>query len=252
MLHQPLVNKLYDLRLEGMARALREQMESNRYDSLSFLDRLGLMIDQETSSRDSKRLQTRLKKARLRYNATIEDIDFRIPRGLDQQLVLTLSNCKWIRDHTNCIIIGPTGVGKTYNACALANKACREGCDAYYVRISSLFEDLAVARADGRFKKLLHSFTKPDMLIIDDWGLAGMSEEQRHIVFEIIESRYDMRSTVIVSQIPTEKWHTVIGDPTLGDAILDRLVHCSHKMTLKGESLRKKRKTEPGFASESQ
>lgn len=250
MLNQPLINKLNDLRLEGMARALREQMESTQYDSLSFLDRLSLMIDREMTSRDSKRLQSRLKKARLRYNATIEDIDFGIPRGLEKQQVLALASCRWIQDHNNCIIIGPTGVGKTYLACALANKACREGHDALYIRISNLFEDLAVARADGRFKKLLHSFTKPEMLIIDDWGLANMSEEQRRIIFEIIEERYETHSTVIVSQVPTEKWHLVIGDPTLGDAILDRLVHCAHKMILKGESLRKKKK--PNSNSESQ
>jgi DNA replication protein DnaC len=244
MLYQPLVNKLHELRLEGMAKALQEQLESAKYDDLSFQDRLGLLIDREMTSRDNKRLQLRLKKAKLRYNASVEDIDFRITRGLDKQLVLTLSSCRWIRDHHNCIIIGPTGVGKSYIACALANKACREGYDAQYVRISKLFEEFVIAKADGRFRKLLHAYARLDMLIIDDLGLVSMSEEQRRVLFEIIEDRSEIRSTLIASQIPVEKWHTVIGDPTLGDAILDRIVHSSHKMILKGESLRKKKKTD--------
>jgi DNA replication protein DnaC len=247
MLYQPLVNKLHELRMEGMAKALQEQLESNKYDELSFQDRLGLLIDRETTSRENKRLQVRLKKAKLRYPATIEDIDFRIPRGLDKQLVLTLSSCRWIRDHHNCIIIGPTGVGKSYLACALVNQACREGYDAQYIRIAKLFEEFAIAKADGRYRKLLNSFTRLDMLVIDDLGLDNMSEEQRRVLFEIIEDRAEMRSTLIASQMPIEKWYPVIGDPTLADAILDRIVHSSHKMILKGESLRKRKKPDLGM-----
>ena len=242
MLQQPLINKLIELRLDGMARALQEQMESSQYETLTFLDRLGLMIDREIACRDNKRLQTRLKKARLRYNATIEDIDFRVSRGLDKQVILSLSNCQWIRERQNCIIIGPTGVGKTYLANALANRACRDGYTAQYARISVLVEDLTIARADGRYRSLMHAYARTDMLILDDWGLIGMTEEERRIIFDVIEDRADLKSTIIVSQMPIEKWHTIIGDLTLGDALLDRIVHSSHKIILKGESLRKKKK----------
>lgn len=237
-----MINKLIELRMDGMARALHEQMESSQYEALTFLDRLGLTIDREISCRDSKRLQTRLKKARLRYNATIEDIDFRVSRGLDKQVILSLSNCQWIRDRQNCIIIGPTGVGKTYLANALANRACRDGYSAQYVRISVLVEDLTIARADGRYRSLMHAYARTDMLILDDWGLIGMTEEERRIIFDVIEDRAELKSTIIVSQMPIEKWHIIIGDLTLGDALLDRIVHSSHKIILKGESLRKKKK----------
>jgi DNA replication protein DnaC len=243
MLQQPLTNKLIDLRLNGMARALQEQMESSQYDALSFLDRLCLMIDREIAYRDNKRLQTRLKKARLRYNATIEDIDYRASRGLDKQMILFLANCQWIRERQNCIIIGPTGVGKTYLANALANRACRDGYTAQYARMSSLFEDLTIARADGRYRSLMHAYARTDMLILDDWGLIGMTEDERRMIFEIVEDRAELRSTIIVSQMPIEKWHTIIGDLTLGDALLDRIVHSSYKIILKGESLRKKKKS---------
>lgn len=242
MLQQPLMNKLMELRLDGMARALQEQMESSQYESLTFLDRLGLMIDREIACRDNKRLQSRLKKARLRYNATIEDIDFRASRGLDRQMILFMSSCKWIRERQNCIIIGPTGVGKTYLANALANQACRDGYSAQYARISVLVEDLTIARADGRYRSLMHAYARTDMLVLDDWGLIGMTEDERRIIFDVIEDRAEVKSTIIVSQIPIEKWHTIIGDLTLGDALLDRIVHSSHKIILKGDSLRKKNK----------
>ncbi len=242
MLKQPTIDKLYELRLFGMAKALEEQDGSSKYERLDFLDRLALLVDRESAERDSNRLRLRLKQAKLRLTATVEDVDFRHPRGLDKSLVLALAGCRWIREHHNVIITGPTGVGKSYLACALAHKACREGFRALYLRAPRLFDDLALAKADGRYRRVLAAHARIDLLVIDDWGLASLTEEQRRDVLEILEDRHDLRSTLIASQLPIEKWHKVIGDPTLGDAILDRLVHNAHKLALKGDSLRKKRK----------
>ena len=242
MLKQPTIDKLHELRLFGMAKALEEQDGSPKYERLDFLDRLALLVDRESAERDTNRLRLRLKQAKLRLTATVEDVDFRHPRGLDKSLVLALAGCRWIREHHNVIITGPTGVGKSYLACALAHKACREGFRALYLRAPRLFDDLALAKADGRYRRVLAAYARIDLLVIDDWGLASLTEEQRRDVLEILEDRHDLRSTLIASQLPIEKWHKVIGDPTLGDAILDRLVHNAHKLTLKGDSLRKKGK----------
>ena len=242
MLKQPTIDKLYELRLFGMAKALEEQDASPKYERLDFLDRLALLVDRESAERDTNRLRLRLKQARLRLTATVEDVDFRHPRGLDKSLVLALAGCRWIREHHNVIITGPTGVGKSYLACALAHKACREGFRALYLRAPRLFDDLALAKADGRYRRVLAAYARLDLFVIDDWGLASLTEEQRRDVLEILEDRHDLRSTLVASQLPIEKWHKVIGDPTLGDAILDRLVHNAHKLTLKGDSLRKKGK----------
>jgi len=242
MLKQPTIDKLYELRLFGMAKALEEQDASPKYERLDFLDRLALLVDRESAERDTNRLRLRLKQAKLRLTATVEDVDFRHPRGLDKSLVLALAGCRWIREHHNVIITGPTGVGKSYLACALAHKACREGFRALYLRAPRLFDDLALAKADGRYRRVLAAYARLDLLVIDDWGLVSLTEEQRRDVLEILEDRHDLRSTLIASQLPIEKWHKVIGDPTLGDAILDRLVHNAHKLTLKGDSLRMRRK----------
>ena len=242
MLKQPTIDKLYELRLFGMAKALEEQDASPKYERLDFLDRLALLVDRESAERDTNRLRLRLKQAKLRLTATVEDVDFRHPRGLDKSLVLALAGCRWIREHHNVIITGPTGVGKSYLACALAHKACREGFRVLYLRAPRLFDDLALAKADGRYRRVLAAYARIDLLVIDDWGLASLTEEQRRDVLEILEDRHDLRSTLVASQLPIEKWHKVIGDPTLGDAILDRLVHNAHKLTLKGDSLRKKGK----------
>ncbi len=242
MLKQPTIDKLHELRLFGMAKALEEQDGSPKCERLDFLDRLALLVDRESAERDSNRLRLRLKQAKLRLTATVEDVDFRHPRGLDKSLVLALAGCRWIREHHNVIITGPTGVGKSYLACALAHKACREGFRVLYLRAPRLFDDLALAKADGRYRRVLAAYARLDLLVIDDWGLASLTEEQRRDVLEILEDRHDLRSTLIASQLPIEKWHKVIGDPTLGDAILDRLVHNAHKLTLKGDSLRKKDK----------
>lgn len=242
MLKHPTITKLHELRLFGMAKALEEQDRCTEYEQLSFADRLALLVDRESAERDDSRLKLRLKQAKLRQTATIEDVDFRHPRGLDKSLVLSLAGCQWIREHHNVLITGSTGVGKSYLACAMAHKACREGYRAVYTRASQLFDELALGRADGRYRKLLAAYARVDLLVIDDWGLANFTDEQRRDVLEILEDRHDLRSTLIASQFPIEKWHKIIGDPTLGDAILDRLVHNAHKLSLKGDSLRKKQK----------
>lgn len=221
-----------------MARALEEQSNSREYDALAFEDRLGLLVDRETTERDNHRLQGRLRKAKLRLNATVEDLDWRHPHGLNKTVLLALAGCRWIHEHQNCIITGPTGVGKSYIACALAHKACQEGYRTVYARASRFFDELTIAKADGRYRKLLAAYAKIDLLVIDDWGLAILTEEQRREMLEILEDRNDLRSTLLASQIPIDKWHKVIGDPTLADAILDRIVHSAHRLTLKGDSLR--------------
>ncbi len=239
MLKHPTIEKLESLRLTGMAQALTEQEEMDDVSSISFEERLGFLIDREAVVREDRRLQTRLRKAKLRQTASIEDIDFRQPRGLDKSLVLRLADCQWVKKNQNLIITGPTGVGKSYLACAFAHKACREGYSAIYLRISKLFEDLSLAKGDGRYLKLLTSLAKADLLVLDDYGLFKLIREQRHDFFEILEDRHGLKSTLLTSQLPVEHWHKQIGDPTLADAILDRMVHNAHKINLKGGSMRK-------------
>ena len=244
MLNHPTIDKLHELRLLGMAKALKEQNQAlNAYEQLTFEDRLTLLVDREATERDNNRLRLRLKQAKLRLTATVEDLDFHHPRGLDKSLVLTIAGCRWIYEHQNVIVTGPTGVGKSYLACALAHKACREGFRTLYLRAPRLFDDLVLAKADGRYRKILASYARLDLLVIDDWGLAPLTEEQSHDILEVLEERNELRSTLIASQLPIEKWHKTIGNPTVGDAILDRLVHNSHKIALKGDSMRKKRRT---------
>jgi DNA replication protein DnaC len=242
MLNHPTIEKLQALRLTGMATAFEEQMQMPDCASLVFEERLGLLADRELTERENRRLVTRLRKAKLRQSATIEDIDFRHPRGLDKSLMLSLANCRWIAERRNCLIVGPTGAGKSYLACALGHKSCREGYSTLYYRVPRLFQELAIARGDGRYLKLLAGLAKTDLLILDDWGTARLLDDQRHDLLEILEDRYDRRSTLVAGQLPIGHWHEVIGDPTLADAILDRLVHNAHTITLKGESMRKKRK----------
>lgn len=241
MLHHPTIEKLTTLRFTGMALALQEQLEMDHLEDMTFEERLGLLLDREQVVRETRRLTTRLRKAKLRHDACIEDIDFRYPRGLDKSIVIKLSSCQWVRKHQNLIITGSTGVGKSYLGCAFAQKACREGLNAVYLRITKLFEDLALAKGDGRYLKLLSSYAKTDLLVLDDYGLARLNQEQRHDFLEILEDRHELKSTLVTSQLPIEKWHEQIGDPTLADAILDRLVHTAHTLKLKGESMRKKK-----------
>lgn len=239
MLTHPTIDKLEALRFQGMATALREQFETPDIEELSFEERLGLLVDREMTQRHNRRMQTRLRKAKLRQAAAVEDIDFRHPRGLDKALMVSLMTCQWIRDHQNLIITGPTGVGKTYLACAMTQKACRDGYSALYLRLPRLFQDLALAKGDGSYAKLLQSFAKVNVLLLDDYGLATLEADQRHDLLEILEDRHGLQSTLVTSQLPVEHWHETIGDATLADAILDRLIHNAHRINLKGESMRK-------------
>lgn len=241
MLLHPTLEKLTTMRFTGMAAALDEQMQMDGLDDMAFEERLGILLDREQAVRETRRMKTRLRKAKLRQQGSVEDIDFRHPRGLDKSLVVRLTDCQWIRKHNNLFITGPTGVGKSYLACAFAEKACREGFSALYLRTTKLFEDLSLAKGDGRYLKLLTSYAKTDLLVLDDYGLLELNQEQRHDLLEILEDRHGLKSTLVTSQLPVEHWHKQIGDPTLADAILDRLVHSAHKIKLKGESMRKKR-----------
>ena len=241
MLTNPTLDQLHDLRLNGMLAAYREQLASADYDSLGFNERLAILVEREHIERHNRRLATRLRSARLRLNATIENIDYRHPRGLEKRLMLSLAECNWIRQRHNCIITGPTGAGKTYLACALGHKACRKGLTVRYHRAPRLFQDLALAKADGRYPKLMKALANIDLLILDDWATAVLTDEQRRDLFEIVEDRYEARATLIAAQLPLEHWHEAIGDPTMADAILDRLVHNAHKIALNGGSMRKKK-----------
>ena len=241
MLLHPLMEKLASLKLDGMARALEEQINNTEVDSLSFTDRLGLLVDRESVDRENRRMKSRLKAARLRETAAVEDIDSRHPRGLEKALMLQLASCIFIREHLNVFITGPTGAGKTFLACALGHKACREGFSVSYVRLPRLLDNLGIGRGDGRYAKLLDALVRVDLLLIDDWAMAPLSDEQRRDLFEILEDRYGRKSTIVASQLPVEKWHDAIGHPTLADAILDRLLHNGYKIALKGESMRKKK-----------
>ena len=245
MLTNPTLEKLQELRLAGMQSAYREQLEGGEYQDLAFDERLGFIVDREHTERHNRRLHTRLKKAKLRLCATLEDIDYRAQRGLDKGLMLALATCDWIRQHHNTLITGPTGAGKTYLACALGHQACREGFTVQYHRAPRLFGELALAKGDGRYPKLLRALAKTDLLILDDWATAPLTDEQRRDLFEITEDRYGLRATLIAAQMPIKHWHECIGDPTLADAILDRLTHNAHKIALKGESMRKKQKPKP-------
>ena len=242
MLHQQTLEKLHALRLHGMAEALRAQSEQRGITELSFEERFGLLVDQQWTWRQNRALERRLAKAKLRHRASVEDIDFRSPRGLDRTLLRSLTqNSAWVREPQNIFLIGPTGIGKSFLACALAEKACRDGFTAFYTRASQLFRDLALAHADGSLRTVLARVARLDLLVVDDWAMAPLADTERRDFLEICEDRYQIRSMILTSQLPVAKWHQQIGDPTLADSILDRLVHNAHRIEMRGESMRKKR-----------
>jgi DNA replication protein DnaC len=241
MLTHPTLDQLNQLGLFGMAKAFTELAGSSDAAALTQAEWLGLLVDREMTYRFDKKLVRRLRYARLRHQAAVEDVDYRAARGLDRALFQKLVAGGWIDAHENLVITGPTGVGKSWLASALGHKACRDNCSVLYQRVPKLFGELALARGDGRYARLLRALGSVQVLILDDWGLEPISPEARHDLLEILEERYGRRSTIVTSQLPIDKWHEVIGDPTYADAILDRLVHNANRIELIGDSLRKKR-----------
>ena len=242
MLLHPTIDKMKSMKLNGMAKALEEQMQMPDLHDLAFEERLGFLIDREETERENRRLQSRLRRAKRTQSACVEAIDWKPKRGRQKTMLLNLTSCEWIASPLNLIVTGPTGVGKTYIACALAQKACQEGYSAEYHRLSRLFPALGIAKGDGSYGKLLLRLAKTDFIVLDDWGLAPFTDENRRDLLEILEDRHGKKSTMVTSQLPVSNWHKLIGDPTLADAILDRLVHDAYKIDLKGESMRKLKK----------
>jgi DNA replication protein DnaC len=244
MLNEPTIEKLKTLRLDAMASAWGEQQKDTGMTKLTFDERFGLLVDAESLFRENRRLERLLKEAKLKLGqACVEDIDYPPKRELDKTVIRQLATCRWVQEHQNVIVTGATGVGKTYIACALAQHACRRGSSAIYRRASRLFDELTLARADGTYARLLSKFARTDVLVIDDWGLTAAREQERQDLLEILEDRYGTRSTIMTSQIPATDWHDYLGDATVADAILDRVLHNAHRVVVKGPSRRKENAT---------
>ncbi len=238
MLNHPTLDRLHELGLEGMAKGFRDLAANPESRALEHAEWLGLLVDQEATLRQQKRFEARTRTAKLRQTATIEDVDFRTPRGLDRTQFLRLTSCDWVREHRHCLITGPCGTGKSFIACALGDRACRENLSALYQRSPRLFSALALARGDGRYARLIRQLARVNLLILDDWGPEPLTAEQRRDLLEIVDDRYNA-GLIITSQVPVDRWYEIIGDPTLADAILDRLVHTAHRIEFKGGTRRK-------------
>jgi DNA replication protein DnaC len=245
LLTHPTLDQLHQLGLHGMARGFERLAADPAAEGLSHPEWLALLLDHEASDRQDKRFKARLRYARLRHQASIEDIDWRAPRGLDRALFTALATGRWIEEARNVILEGPTGVGKSWLACALGHAACRDGRSVLYQRIGKLFADLALGRADGRYPRLMRALGGVKLLILDDFGLEPLGPDARRDLLEILEDRWGRGATLVTAQVPLDRWHEVIGDPTLADAILDRLVHNAHRLQLKGEFLRRAKTPEP-------
>lgn len=241
MLTQPTIEKLNSMKLTAMARAFADQMQCPDMAQLCFEERFGLIVDYQITDQENRRMQNRLKNAKLRLSASIEDLDFRQGRGVDRSQIMALAGNQWVKSHHNILVTGPTGAGKSYLACALAQKACRDGHSVLYQRVPKLLQEIAVSRLDGRYNKLIAPINKCEVLILDDLLISPVSRDEQRELLEIVEERYDRKATVITSQLPVKAWHDAMQDPTLADAILDRLVHNAYKLELKGESMRRKR-----------
>lgn len=245
MLNQPTLEKLQAMKLHGMAEAFRAQLETTDASQLSFEERFALLVDQQWLWKENRALARRLRAAKLKERGVLEDIDYQHPRGLDRKLIRTLASSEWVRQHQNLLLIGPTGIGKTWLGCALAQKACRDGFTILHKRSSELFRDFAMAHVDGSFGRLLTKLARIDILVLDDFAMAPLKDSERRDFLELCDDRYQRRSIILTSQLPLAHWHEQIGDPTLGDSILDRLVHNAYRIELNGESMRKKRGRKP-------
>jgi DNA replication protein DnaC len=241
MLTNPTIDMLRELGLNGMATAFQELDAQSEARGLEHGEWLAILLEREATVRQQKRFEARARAAKLRHDAQIENADFRAARGLDRNLFMALAGCDWIRKHHSLLVTGPAGVGKSWLACALGHKACREDFSVAYHRVPRLFATLALARGDGRYGRILKSLAKTDLLILDDWGPEKLNDDQRRDLLEIIEDRYERRSTIVTSQVPLDRWYEIIANPTLADAILDRLAHNAYRIELTGESMRKQR-----------
>jgi DNA replication protein DnaC len=246
MLNQPTIEKLQAMKLHGMADGFRQQVETANMSQLSFEERFAMLVDQQWIWKENRALARRLSLAKLKERGLVEDIDYQHPRGLDRKLIRTLSSSEWVRQRQNILLIGPTGIGKSWLGCALAHKACRDGFSVLHKRVCELFRDLTIAHADGSFGPMLLKLSRVDVLLLDDFAMAPLKDSERRDFLEICDDRYQRRSMILTSQMPIAHWHEQIGDPTIADSILDRLVHNAYRIELNGESMRKKRSSKAG------